>query len=489
MPSLRIRNGDETGDPVEIGERVTLGRSLECDVQIKDVESSRVHAEVIVRDGEYRIRDLKSSNGTMVNGTKIDECVLEHGDRIEIGCVVVEFVAEAAAEAEVPDVDVADVDNAPDVPAEPASFPELPGYEIIERIGRDNLTETYRATDEAMGRPVAVEIIDQAHCTDAEAVLANIKAAARLEHPAAARIYAAGRHNDTVYFVREPATGEPMWRLCGKLAPDEVIEAATAAAGALAEAHNESVVHGSLRPDRLVRAARGPTRLLGLGLPAAEAGELSAEPDLQRRANRIAYMAPEQFGGGPSQAADIYSFGATLYHIICGREPFGAVSEAELAPKIASESIIPVLQLRPKVPEPLAELVERMLSRDPAGRPASMIEVEGELERVRGQAEAPAETAVLRVEPRPAAAAQPAGISAGGIIIVILTLLLLVAIFLLSRVGGSWFLKSGDEPAPASYRPAARAECYVADAGGSTPMTSIPADASDAAATPIPPHA
>ena len=481
MPSLRIRNGDKTGDPVEIGERATLGRSHECDVQIKDVESSRVHAEVFVRDGEYRIRDLKSSNGTMVNGTEIDECALEHGDRIEIGTIVVEFVDERLAEAEAPNVDVT-VE-----PAKAAPFPELPGYEITERIGRDNLTETYRATGEAMGRPVVVEVIDEARCSDAEAVLASIKAAARLEHPAIARIYAAARDKGTVYFVREPATGESMWRLCGKLAPDEVIEAAVAATGALAEAHSKSIVHGSLRPDRLVRTARGHTRLLGLGLPAPEVGELSAEPDLQRHPNRIAYMPPEQFDAGPSQAADIYSFGATLYHIICDREPFGAVSEAELAPKITSDSVIPVLQLRPKTPEPLAKLVEKMLSRDPGDRPASMVEIQGELEKLRRQGE-PAEAPAPRIEPRAAPAARPGGISASGILIVILTLLLLVAVFLLSRVAGEWFMKAGDEQAPASYRPAARAERYVADAGGSTPMTSTPADASDAAATPIPPH-
>ncbi|GAG52644.1 unnamed protein product, partial [marine sediment metagenome] len=215
MPSLRIRNGDKVGDPIELGERVTLGRSHECDVQIKDIESSRVHAELFVRDGEYYIRDLKSSNGTIVNGTEIDECALEHGDRIEIGSIIVEFIDERSAEAEAPGVDVADE------PAKPAPLPELPGYEITERITGDSLTETYRATDEAMDRAVAVEVIDEASCSDAEAVLASIKAAARLEHPAVARIYAAGRHKETVYFVRELAAGESMWRLCGKLAPDD----------------------------------------------------------------------------------------------------------------------------------------------------------------------------------------------------------------------------------------------------------------------------
>ena len=116
-----------------------------------------------------------------------------------------------------------------------------------------------------------------------------------------------------------------------------------------------------------------------------------------------------------------------------------------------------------------------------------MVEVQAELEKLRQQEE-PVQGPASRVAPRAAPAARPGGISAGSILIIILTLLLLVAVFLLSRLAGHWFMKTGDEPAPASYRPAARAECYVAGAGGSTPMTSIPADASDAAATPIPPH-
>ena len=81
---LKIVEGSRPGEPVELGERATLGRSQDCDLQIKDVESSRVHAEVFARDGQYHVRDLGSSNGTLLNGTEVEECVLKHGDRVRL---------------------------------------------------------------------------------------------------------------------------------------------------------------------------------------------------------------------------------------------------------------------------------------------------------------------------------------------------------------------------------------------------------------------
>lgn len=92
MPSLKIVKGPGEGTEVALGERVTLGRSGECDIQIKDVESSRVHAQVAPHEGRYHIKDLDSSNGTLVNGSPISEHVLRHGDRIQVGEVIVEFV-------------------------------------------------------------------------------------------------------------------------------------------------------------------------------------------------------------------------------------------------------------------------------------------------------------------------------------------------------------------------------------------------------------
>lgn len=91
MPSLKIVKGPGEGARLTLTERATLGRSSECDLHIRDVESSRVHAQISLQEGRYHIKDLDSSNGTLVNGSPVGEHVLRHGDRIQIGEVVVEF--------------------------------------------------------------------------------------------------------------------------------------------------------------------------------------------------------------------------------------------------------------------------------------------------------------------------------------------------------------------------------------------------------------
>jgi len=482
MATLRIIDGPGEGEHVTLGEYAALGRFRGCELQIKDPESSRRHAEIILADGEYRLRDLGSSNGTLLNGTRITEVTLRHGDHIEIGTVAVQFVDEEAGTSDTPvppapeepvdEPELADVTPVEEPSAGEADLPEFPGYKTIKPLAEDELSVTYLATELAMSRPVAIQIIAETYTSDPEDTLARIRRAAQLEHPAGARVYFAGCEENRVYLSREPATGQSMWEVCGKLPPEEIVPAAVAVAGALEEAHGVSVLHGSLRPDRIVRTHSGNIKLLGLGLPAPSIGALCAEPDLQRRPSRIAYMAPEQLAGDPpTERTDIYSLGAVLYHMICGRTPFTAVSEAELAPKISSESIAPVLDLRPQTPGPLARTVDRMLARDPAARPGSMADVGEELEAVlRREEPAPEPVVVLDRAAEPAE--PPASLDAKSIIILILGALLLASVALLGKVTGGRFVReaaSALEYSPAADDSAPPRGQSPPPAGGTTP--------------------
>ncbi len=448
MPLLKIVEGAEQGKEIRLGERATLGRSQDCDVQINNAESSRNHAEVFLRDGKYYVKDLDSSNGTFVNGARTDQQVLQHGDRIEIGSVTVQYVDEKAATSDTRDLKQAE----PTVQKlrQEEQIPVVPGHKVIKRLAKSHLSETYQATELAMDRPVAVEIISEKYCADPERVLKRIKSAARVEHQALAYIYLAGRKGDLVFFSRQPDTGESMWEQRGKLAPNEIVEVGIAIAGALAQAHEASIIHGSVRPDRIVRAESGHFKVLGLGLPIPKVDALSDEPDLQNQPSRIAYMAPEQMAGGaPTAASDIYSLGAVLYYMVCGRAPFEAPSEAELRSKIASEKIPKVLSVSPKASGALARIIDTMLSRDPSERQRSMQEVKRRLEAIKQIVRAPAtETspAARRVTRPPSRARAHKRSSAKAIIVIIFGALLLTAVLLLSRVAGGWFIRQGAGP-------------------------------------------
>jgi pSer/pThr/pTyr-binding forkhead associated (FHA) protein len=91
--TLIVRQGDESDRAFEVRkDRMTIGRSRESDIPLEDEAVSRVHA-IVMRDedGHYLIRDQNSSNGTFVNNQRIGEHVLEDGDEIQVGLMVLEF--------------------------------------------------------------------------------------------------------------------------------------------------------------------------------------------------------------------------------------------------------------------------------------------------------------------------------------------------------------------------------------------------------------
>jgi len=448
MASLKVIEGPNKGTEIALSDRATLGRSRQSDLQVKDPESSRDHAQVLCVDDVYYVKDLGSSNGTFVNETRVTEQALAAGDRIRIGGVVIEFTLsqpgtgdETPAIVEPDQATPADVTPHAAEPTEPPLDTELPGYKLTKKVRHDELTTTYLATELELMRPVAVELIEPDYCADPEAALDRVRLASRLEHPATAHLYAAAREGDTVYLAREPATGRSMWELCGKIPPLQVAEIGTQVAGAMAEAHALSMVHGSIRPDRIVRTAAGHLKLLGLGLPIPKVGTLSNQPDLQKRPSRIAYLAPEHLAGGhASQAGDVYALGAVLYHLAAGRAPFVAISESDLAPKIASGDVTPLTQLRPDTPKPIARAIEQMIARYPADRPGSMEDVEKQLQAAleKSRPARAADVVPIRSQPR---IGEARGVSAGAIIIVLLSLLLVGMAALLGKTWGVRFIR------------------------------------------------
>lgn len=94
MPSL-IFEEPQTGQETEVAlgtqQSVTIGRSPGCDLRISQASVGRKHAEIVCEEGEYVVRDLDSSNGTYVNGRRIERHVLSTGDRIYIGDVSIGY--------------------------------------------------------------------------------------------------------------------------------------------------------------------------------------------------------------------------------------------------------------------------------------------------------------------------------------------------------------------------------------------------------------
>ncbi len=320
-------------------------------------------------------------------------------------------------------------DDAVSLPRQaPDTLPTVLGdYELLKEIARGGMGIVFRAHQRSLGRIVAVKLIlvgQWASPAQVERFKAEAAAAARLDHPNIVPIYEIGEASGQHFFSMKLIEG-------GSLANGrrlQVNEAATLVvtiARAVHYAHQRGVLHRDLKPTNILLDARGEPHLTDFGLakilePGAamtHTGAVLGTP---------AYMAPEQAGIGPvSVAADVYSLGAILYHLLTGEPPLRAESTTELLRAVAERDPAPPRTLTPSIPRDLETICLKCLQKDPARRYSSAEALADDL--VRWQRDEPiqarpvgvAERLALWARRRPAVAALAA-------LSVALTLVLLV---------------------------------------------------------------
>ena len=243
-------------------------------------------------------------------------------------------------------------------------------FRLVERVGAGGMGTVYRALDERLQREVAIKEIDG---TDAERVLREAKAVARLNHPSIATLYEFGSEGRHALLVSELAKGEPLDVLSeeGAMTDREVAWVGADVCAALAHAHSRGVVHRDVKPQNvMVDLAAMPPRakLMDFGI-ASIVGEsrLTAPGEVL---GTLAYMAPEQAEGlGAAEASDVYSLALTLYECWAGRNPVATGTPAATARRIGSQ--LPTLaRYRPDLPEELVAVIDDALTPDPELRPA-----------------------------------------------------------------------------------------------------------------------
>lgn len=251
-------------------------------------------------------------------------------------------------------------------------------YTIRDGLGEDRVGMVFLA-DAGGGPVVAVKVLPTDRVADPaayRAFLADVRATARVTHPAVARILDMGMAHNTHYVVFEHVPAPTLDRVVadgGPLAPAEAARVVAQAAAGLAAAHAAGVVHRDVRPATLARLPDGRVKVLGLGatrLLDDPWGRPTKRLKLAEYAAEVAHLPPEQAWGVELDArADVYGLGSTAYHLLTGRDPFpGPAAEAMMARQARG------VPSPPGVPGGLAEVVQRMGARDPADRYASAAE-------------------------------------------------------------------------------------------------------------------
>lgn len=251
-------------------------------------------------------------------------------------------------------------------------------YSIIDYLGKSATGRVYKARHRTMNRLVAIKILAPEQ-TATEEIRAGIRAearsAARLAHTNVVTLLDANQAGERMYFVKEYLDGgnlDAMVRAHGPLPIRRACEFIRQAALGLQHAHEKDVSHGRLSPTAILVGRVGGkgsddkplVKVSGFGL-----GRLGAdweEPDFE-------YRAPEQFADPDraDPAADLYSLGCVLHHLLIGRPPFPATRADEAAMHHRHTAPQPLGYLRADVPAPLANFILHLLAKNPQARPTS----------------------------------------------------------------------------------------------------------------------
>lgn len=301
---------------------------------------------------------------------------------------------------------------------------QIPGYELLGKLGEGGMAAVWKARQTRLNRVVAVKIL-RPLLTGTPGELERFKheamAAATLSHPNIVQVLDAGECDGHAYTVMEYIPGCTLADWLGARGPldgKQALDIASDIAAALAYGWNQHrMVHCDIKPDNVLIHEAGTVKLADLGI-AQMAGFTDIRVEDGFALGTPHYMSPEQAMHDRKTLdcrADIYSLGATLYHALTGLMPFQGHPMEKVLEQQVTGHLPDLIEINPAIGPAAAYLVEKMMARDPARRQQTWEEVQGDFERVRAgcQVLAPLPSGSLSTVRRhpdrrsPPAAAQP----------------------------------------------------------------------------------
>ena len=271
-------------------------------------------------------------------------------------------------------------------------------YRIVEKIGGGGMGVVYRAEDLRLGRQVALKFLPEDVAADPQALerfKREARAASSLEHPNICTIHDIDEADGKAFIVMELMEGETLKdRLVtgGALKLEQILDFGIPIANALDTAHEHGIVHRDIKPANIFVTKRGQVKLLDFGLalerPRDAAGReqtaaahhpmarinqadiptVMAPPNLTEPGTvlgTVAYMSPEQARGEElDRRTDLFSFGAVLYEMATGRQPFAGGTSAIIFDAILNRAPTPPVRLNPDLPAEFERIVNTAIEKD-----------------------------------------------------------------------------------------------------------------------------
>ena len=263
----------------------------------------------------------------------------------------------------------------------------IPGYQLVAKLGEGASGTVYHALKLAGRRAVALKIIRSELYHDERFVRRFYREAEismRLDHPNIVSGVDAGQHRTHLYMVMELFDGETVeayLRREGRASERYTMEIGYQMALALAHAGSHNLIHRDVKPGNIVLDRGGHAKLIDLGLAKQVTGGANVtQPGLILGTPN--YISPEQARGDRvvDHRSDIYSLGASLYHMVVGHPPFVGASPIETMMMHMNAPVVPPIQLSREVSHVFSQVLVRMMDKRPEQRFQTWDEVAGKLE-------------------------------------------------------------------------------------------------------------
>jgi len=249
----------------------------------------------------------------------------------------------------------------------------LGNYKIEGELGRGGMGVVYRATELDAGHTVALKVLSSEFTIDPVFVKRfkrETEALAKLDHPNIVKIHAVGEDQGTHYYAMDFVEGSSLDDLLAEGERFDVgrtLDLAISVAAALAHAHKAGIIHRDIKPGNILVGTDGKPKLTDFGVARltyatrmTRTGDIVGTPE---------YMSPEQSKGTPvGKSSDVYSLGVVIYELLAGNVPFEGATALEIIQKHQYEGPTDIKELNRAVPDGLARVVMRMLTKDPKDR-------------------------------------------------------------------------------------------------------------------------
>ncbi|MBI5362122.1 MAG: serine/threonine protein kinase [Planctomycetes bacterium] len=248
-------------------------------------------------------------------------------------------------------------------------IPEIPGYDVIAKLGTGGTADVFRTLEKKSGRILALKVL-KPECVRQEAVRQAFVREARLlealDHAGLVKGHGVARHDKTYFARLECIDGHTLLEILDQGRPfteEEALRIVLSVAGTMSYLSGKGLVHRDVKPGNIMLDSSGRVKLIDLGF----AGQQDAAPVQEGSAvGTVAYLSPEQARGGASTdlRSDIYSLGVTLFHLVVGRLPFEGSKDSEVLRKQVTQALSsPELKSRGFSPH-LAYFVQKMMAKE-----------------------------------------------------------------------------------------------------------------------------